>query len=234
MKRHIILTVLACASALSCSQEGIPTYQDLTTERFLSFVGTEADSASVSFYLYPGQDHIDWPLPVKASGWSDKDAQYRISVNSEFTTAGSADYSVPETFTFKASQAVDTAFIKLNYSSILDTEPLRLVLEIEESNDFRKGEQERLVSVIWFHNQLVKPDWWTSTVSSYYFGNYTEAKYKLYLQVVGVDLTGMSTSLVRHYALELAKYLDEQARNGNIIKEDDGTPMTIVAAGKVK
>jgi hypothetical protein len=74
----------------------------------------------------------------------------------------------------------------------------------------------------------VRPDWWTSAVSSYYMGNYSEAKYKLFLEVVKVDLDGADNSLIRHYALVFKRYLEERKAAGNPAREDDGTEMKVL------
>jgi len=85
------------------------------------------------------------------------------------------------------------------------------------------------VAIIWFHNNLVKPGWWTSTVTSYYLGSYSEAKYKLFLEVVKVDLDGADNSLIRHYALVFKKYLEDRKAAGDPALEDNGTEMTVAA-----
>ena len=109
---------------------------------------------------------------------------------------------------------------------------MRLTLKIEENENFKAGETAYQMYDLWFHNNLVKPDWWTSTVTSYYLGTFTELKYKYFLQVTKVDLAGASNSVIRHYALIFKAWLEEQAAAGNTITEANGTPMTVPAGGK--
>ena len=42
-------------------------------------------------------------------------------------------------FTFRPESQVDTFYVKLNYSSKLDNEKVRIVLELEETPDFKLG-----------------------------------------------------------------------------------------------
>ncbi len=230
MKLRYIFTVLA-ASALfaSCSKEEIKTYNDLTPDRYLQFSSSSAD---VSFFRYPGETTIQYPVIVKSSGYSETDMPYRISVVADSTTAASADYTMPETFTFLKGNVVDTFYVSLNYSEKLDANKMRLTLKVEETENFKAGETNYLMFDLWFHNNLVKPDWWTSSVTSYYLGTFSELKYKYFLQVTKVDLDGADNSTIRHYALIFKAWLEEQAAAGNPILEANGTPMTVPAGGK--
>jgi hypothetical protein len=109
---------------------------------------------------------------------------------------------------------------------------MRLTLKVEETENFKAGETNYLMFDLWFHNNLVKPDWWSSTVTNYYLGTFTELKYKYFLQVTKVDLDGADNSTIRHYALIFKAWLEEQAAAGNPILEANGTPMTVPAGGK--
>lgn len=230
MKLRYIFTILAAASLFaSCSKEEIKTYNDLTPDRYLQF---STKSEDVSFFRFPGETEIQYPVIVKSSGFGNVDMPYSISVVADSTTAGSADYTMPSTFTFLKGNVVDTFYVSLKYSDKLDASKLRLTLKIEENENFKAGESAYLMYDLWFHNNLVKPDWWTSTVTSYYLGTFTELKYKYFLQVTKVDLAGASNSVIRHYALIFKAWLEEQAAAGNTIKEADGTPMTVPAGGK--
>lgn len=230
MKIKYILTIVATAALFaSCSKEEIGTYNTLTPYRFLQFSTVESD---ISFFRYPGETSVNYPVIVKSSGYSETDMTYKISVVADSTTAAASDYSMPDSFVFKQKSAVDTFYVKLNYSEKLDTEKMRLTLKVEANEFFKEGETAYRMTDIWFHNNIVKPDWWTSTVTSYYLGTFTELKYKYFLQVVKVDLEGADNSTIRHYALIFKAWLQEQAANGNVITEANGTPMTVPAGGK--
>ena len=228
MNSKIIFAAALLAAAISCTKEKIATYDDLTRDRYIYFEKTEADSSDVSFYSYPGQKTVEYPVAVKSTGYSTKAGTYSVKVLDEYTTAGADDFSIPESFTFRPESDVDTFYVRLNYSSRLDSEKLRIVLELENTSDFKLGMTSSRVAVIWFHNNIVKPGWWTSTVSSYYLGSYSEAKYKLFLEVVKVDLDGADSSLIRHYALVFKAYLEERKAAGNPALEDDGTEMKVL------
>lgn len=228
MKSKMIFALALAAAAMSCTKEKIATYNESTKDRYIYFKLEETDSSDVSFYSYPGQTSIDYPVVVKSTGYSTKAQTYSVRAIPEYTTADASDFSLPETFTFRPESAVDTFYVRLNYSSKLDHEKFRIVLELEDTDDFKLGMTESRVAIIWFHNNIVRPDWWTSAVSSYYMGNYSEAKYKLFLEVVKVDLDGADNSLIRHYALVFKRYLEERKAAGNPALEDDGTEMKVL------
>ena len=228
MKYTKILLAVALIVA-ACAKENIPTYNEASGERFIYFAKAEQDSSDVSFYSYPGQKTIEYPVVVKSTGYSTSEGTFSVKVLKEYTTAGDGDYSLAEKFTFRPESQVDTFYVKLNYSSKLDNEKVRIVLELEETPDFKLGMTDSRVAIIWFHNNLVKPSWWNSSVSAYYLGTYSDAKYKLFLEVVKVDLDGADNSLIRHYTLVFKKYLEDRKAAGNPALEEDGTEITVIA-----
>ena len=228
MKYTKILLAAALIVA-ACAKENIPTYKEASGERYIYFAKAEQDSSDVSFYSYPGQTVIEYPVVVKSTGYSTSEGTFSVNVMKEYTTAGDGDYSLAEKFTFRPESQVDTFYVKLNYSSKLDNEKVRIVLELEETPDFKLGMTDSRVAIIWFHNNLVKPSWWNSSVSAYYLGTYSDAKYKLFLEVVKVDLDGADNSLIRHYTLVFKKYLEDRKAAGNPALEEDGTEITVIA-----
>ena len=228
MKYTKILLAAALIVA-ACAKENIPTYKEVSGERYIYFAKAEQDSSDVSFYSYPGQKVIEYPIVVKSTGYSTSEGTFSVNVLKEYTTAGDGDYSLAEKFTFRPESQVDTFYVKLNYSSKLDNEKVRIVLELEGTPDFKLGMTDSRVAIIWFHNNLVKPSWWSSSVSSYYLGPYSDAKYKLFLEVVKVDLDGADNSLIRHYTLVFKKYLEDRKAAGNPALEEDGTEITVIA-----
>lgn len=228
MKYTKILLAAALIVA-ACAKENIPTYKEVSGERYIYFAKAEQDSSDVSFYSYPGQKVIEYPIVVKSTGYSTSEGTFSVNVLKEYTTAGAGDYSLAEKFTFRPESQVDTFYVKLNYSSKLDNEKVRIVLELEETSNFKLGMTDSRVAIIWFHNNLVKPSWWSSSVSAYYLGPYSDAKYKLFLEVVKVDLDGADNSLIRHYTLVFKKYLEDRKAAGNPALEEDGTEITVIA-----
>ncbi|HJF70715.1 MAG TPA: DUF4843 domain-containing protein [Butyricimonas virosa] len=234
MKSIYILVIGAIYLLCSCSKEELLTYNNNTSERFIYFEKSEADSSEISFFTYPGETVINFPVIVKSSGFSNQDNEYKIIVMDEYTTAVPSDYEIPDKYVFKAGAIKDTCYIKLKYSSKLDSDKVRVVIKLASNENFTEGENTYQVAIIWFHNIISKPDWWTSTVTSYYLGTYSDLKYSLFNRIVGIDLTDADESTIRHYALVFKQYLEEQKAADNTILEVDGTEMTVVAGGKLK
>ena len=234
MKYIYIIVIGAIYSLYSCSKEEILTYNNNTSERFIYFEKSEADSSDISFFTYPGEIEINFPVVVKSSGFSNQDEEYKIVVMDEYTTALSSDYKIPDKLIFKAGAIKDTCYIKLKYSSKLDSDKVRVVIKLANNENFTEGESMYQVAIIWFHNIISQPDWWTSTVTSYYLGTYSDLKYSLFNSIVGVDLTDADESTIRHYALVFKQYLEEQKAAGNTVLEADKTEMTVVAGGRLK
>lgn len=227
--RHIFTILAAVVLFTNCAKEEIGTYNTLTSDRYISFASTKN---TVAFSRYPGQTTVEYPVIVNASGYSESDMEYKVSVVADSTTAAAADYSIPTSFTLPAKCVADTFYVQLNYSDKLDTEEMRLTLKVESNEFFKEGDVSYRMIDILFHNFLVQPTWWTSTVTTRYMGTFSELKYKYFLQVTKADLTDADNSTIRHYALVFKTWLAEQAAAGNTITEANGTPMTVPAGGK--
>jgi hypothetical protein len=62
IKRILPFFVLFFLVAIfGCKEQPIPTYEDLTSDRYIYFGRSEKDSLEVSFMFYPGQKVIDLP-----------------------------------------------------------------------------------------------------------------------------------------------------------------------------
>lgn len=231
--KKMIFFIIGLSVLLSCSEEVIKTYDELTPRRYIQFMSPEKDSVEISFFFFPGSETIDYPLPVQATGYSSEDEQYKISIVKDYTTAPEENYKLAEIQTFRSSYVVDTAYIKLVKSDFLNTNKVRVVLEVVENGVFLPGRKDHRVSIVWFHNIISQPEWWTLEVSATYLGRYSDKKYKLFLDVVGVDLREATSSEIRNYALHFKKYLNSEKEAGRTVYEDDGTEMVVSVLGNL-
>lgn len=95
MKYTKILLAAALIVA-ACAKENIPTYKEVSGERYIYFAKAEQDSSDVSFYSYPGQKVIEYPIVVKSTGYSTSEGTFSVNVLKEYTTAGDGGYSLEE------------------------------------------------------------------------------------------------------------------------------------------
>lgn len=228
---NIILSGIALLLvAAACTQLEIPTYNDLTQDRFVYFSSALKDSTTLSFVKYPGEKTIEFPVKVKASGFSDADASYKVSFVASESTATTSDCSLPSEFVFHGNTVEDSFILKINYAEKMDNNDIRIVLRIEESDGFKVGPTDYATKVILVNNKIVKPDWWVSSApyyATYYFGTYTEKKYRTFLEACKVNLDNTTRNEIRYYATLFKKYLMEQKEAGHPVLEDNGTEMTL-------
>jgi hypothetical protein len=78
-------------------------------------------------------------------------------------------------------------------------------------------------------DQVPEPDFWKAFIN--YFGSYSQDKYLLVLQVnqldIKDDLSGLAASFFENISKKTQAYLKEQAAKGNVIRERDGTAMSM-------
>lgn len=232
MKQLNILILGLFFSLLACEKSEIPTYNDLTSERYV-YSQRVKDSTEVSFVFYPGQTEIKVPFAVQISGAGLVDEYVHVKLVPEGTTADAALFEVPEKFVARAGHRYDTCWITVKKGAVLDLEKVRLQVRLVDGEDIKAGRSDCLDFVIWFSNLMSKPKWWDSYVTSYYFGTYTDEKLAAIMEFFGRDLAGSDESQFRQYALEFKQHLKERKAAGDPLKEKNGSEMTVPVLGNL-
>ena len=229
MKTKIFVALVSILAWIGCDRREIPTYD--TGTHYIEFEQETTDSTIFTFIYYPDVDYYELPVAVKIAGdEANRDLNYSIVVDEEYTTAESKHYSLPETMVFRQGMFHDTCYVRLNKTEDLSDRSVRLVLRLVETADLPVGKLENSVAVIQFSNTVARPDWWDSDVETYYLGTYSQKKFLLFLEVTGADLTDASTSEIRAAALLFKRYLLDHEGEPETIDED-GHPMTVPVLG---
>ena len=242
----MILMALAAAMVFtSCHKEGTKVYDGAMTVYFyspsvnftnLNFgkYNSYNDSLETSFFLFPGMQEVDLEMTVARTGFSSEDTRFKVSVVPGETTAAASDYALAGEFVFPGGAQTATFPVTIKYSPKLDSEAMRLVLRLEESSDYQVMSAERSMKVIIFHNDVLKPAWWTGVAYvSNGFGVFSKKKYELLMMISDNYPFDADTpaAVIRNYALLFRQYLREQKLAGNTVYEDDGKEMVIPAGG---
>lgn len=231
-RRHlllpVVLTMLFIAGA--CKKSSILTYN---AGSYIQFSHIYTDSSLFSFLAIPDKDTASVALPVQLVGNpANRDRVYKMSVVSALSTATDSNYFLPASFTLKAGQVTDTARIIVRKSAVISVHPVKLVLRLDSTSDLNVGQTEYSVSILYISNILSKPDWWNDYVAGYFLGDYSDKKYKLFIQVTGVaDLDPDDDAQLRYYTIEFKNYLLKEKDAGRTVYEDDGSEMTVAMIG---
>lgn len=231
MRYVITIIVLICFCA--CQEVKFATYD---ADNYVQFTRSLEDSTVVSFTFYPGEDELLWALPVEISGIPvESELQYNVVVDKERSTAieGTHFELLPE-MNIKPLAIGDTCWLKLMRTPEMETEEFRIVLRIIDSEALLRGPLAYSIAIVRVNDKITRPDWWDDNIVWYYLGEYSDKKYSLFIDVTGkADLTGLSDSEIREYALQFKYWLKAQKEEGNIIREDDenNTEMTVEVLG---
>ncbi|MBO9633941.1 MAG: DUF4843 domain-containing protein [Chitinophagaceae bacterium] len=228
--RNTITIVALLALMQSCSKDEIIRYD---SGDYIQFNKSYKDSSMFSFLALPDDDEAKTPLVVELVGKpSDKDRQYKITVANELTTATTAHYSLPSTFTLRANRTSDTAWVTVKKLPDLSVRPVRLVLKIESTDELKYGQVDYCVSILNISNVIARPDWWNQTVEWYYLGEYSDKKYSLFIQVTGLsEINSSNIDIVRYYTMKFKNYLLQEKDAGRTVYEENGTEMTVEMIG---
>jgi hypothetical protein len=230
---YMLPVVVVLLVAAACARDHITTYE---SEDYIHFDRRFADSSSFSFVAYPNDNEYAYPVVVALVGQSaPRDRAYNVEVIDSYTTAPAANYQMPTSFTLRANTFADTFRVKLVKTPDLQTRSVRLALRVTGSDDLLTGELERNVFVLWFTDRIGQPSWWDNTIRDYFLGNYSDKKYRLFIQVTGVgDMSGMEYYDRRYHTLIFKNYLrDEKAKGPEhiVYEEDNITEMSVTLVG---
>ncbi len=205
MKKYFIL-LLGLLSLFACKEDELELYK---ADNYLDFVqNSEKDSLSLSFFFHPGKDEIKIPLEIALTGdLLNEDKEFKLSID-ESSIATEDDVLFPEKFVFGANKTIDTVYFTLKKSAKLESDTCKLVLRIDDNNNFKRGIKEYSLRKIYFTSVVSKPLWWDVEIENIYLGEFTPAKYNLFCKVTGVsDLSDSKPSMIRQYALTFKRYL---------------------------
>jgi hypothetical protein len=193
------------------------------------------------------QNELDSILVVEAAGIPySVEKEYKISIDRQFTTAvEGTHFRMPDKTVFKAGAMRDTLAIKFIRTEEMKDSAFRLVLRVEENENFKLGQIEYQYKVFIVHDKIAQPAWWTTTqpsptlaylnVATNYLGTYSDLKYRYFIEVTGkVDFPGAladNISEIMNYARLFKYWLAEQKLNNNTILEENGNEMTVPVGG---
>jgi hypothetical protein len=228
--RFYCLLVLTLLMAGACKKDNIMLYNG---DSYIQFSKSYIDSSLFSFLALPDKDEATVAMPVELVGKpEDKDRTYKIEVDKSLSSAADANYSVPASFTLRAGHIVDTAWITLKKTPDLAVKPVKLVLKIAASDELQTGQAEYTLSILYISNVIARPDWWDENVTDNFLGDYSDKKYKLFIQVTGVsDVDGSDVDELRYYTILFKNYLLKEKDAGRTVYEANGTEMLVALIG---
>lgn len=226
MRKIYIPFILIAFLMFSCKEDKIMLYKSAD---FLQFNKAATDSSICSFLPYPDKGKIEFPLAIDLIGnLTQTDRKYRLEVVTDRTNAPKENYEIPAECVFRAGMYKDTCWITLKKTPGISQKPVKLVLKLVESPDFKVGQTERSMAVIYVSNVISKPDWWNSEVTYYYLGDYSDKKYHLFVQVTGkITINIKNSEELRLNTLKLKYYLLKEKEAGRTVYEEDGTEMKV-------
>jgi hypothetical protein len=102
---------------------------------------------------------------------------------------------------------------------------------LKDSKDFGLGSNGYNGAIIRITNMITKPQWWSTTVTNYFLGAYSDAKYRVFIKVTGVaDFDSSNPGLLREYTNQVKRHLIKMKEAGTPELEDDGSEMSVKMA----
>jgi hypothetical protein len=248
MKRLFYIGLIWIAA--SCKREPLTTYNAADNVYFNYSLGfnTFRDSMDFSFATRDAsvKDTVLLvPLGVTGMGAA-TDRTFKLVVDPASTAVAGTHYELPAAV-IHAGKVQDTLRLRFKRTADLASGKKKLVLRLEPNEFFKTDLQYRIlgtvgrdsVSVLRFSiaasDILSAGVYWNDYVP--YFGTFSIKKVKLIHDLLGMPLDFWTVSPTNerrasaiYYASSTARYLGDQAAQGNVINDEDGTPMKMGAA----
>lgn len=226
MKKIYILLTGLLILIFSCTEDKIMTYN---AGDYIQFSKIVTDSSTCSFLIDPSISEIKYPIAVELVGTpKEVDRKFRLGVLEKLTDAPKANYQLQESYTFRAGKVRDTCWLTIKKTPEIAVKPVRLVVKLEDSGDFKVGQTEYSASIIYISNKASKPNWWNDLVTAFYLGEYSDKKYRLFISLTKkIDIDISNTIELRDNTLVLKYYLQKEKDAGRTVFEEDGREMTV-------
>jgi hypothetical protein len=128
----------------------------------------------------------------------------------------------------KAGKVIDTCWISTIKTPQIAQQAVRLTVRLEETSAFKVGQTDKSAAIIYISNVLMKPGWWTERVTDSYLGEYSDKKYRLFIEVTGeAEIDSSNIPELRDYTLMLKNYLQKEKDAGRTVYEENGKEMTV-------
>lgn len=250
MKRLLYISILFMAVA--CKREPLTTYHVKDNIYFVNEVGTGnfVDTLDYTFaYSDASIKEAIVNLPLGIAGIpAVSSRQYKIVVDPASTALAGTHFELSEQV-FHSGRARDTLSIKLRRTSELISGTKKLILQLQPNDDFNTellyrtvpGSIIDTVSMVRFtitiSDILNSGPAWDATYARF-FGTFSLKKVRLIHELLGMPLdfwspatiAGARTSQAIYYAATMGRYLNDQAAKGNVILDENGSPMRMAAA----
>lgn len=230
---------------VSCSEEEILVNGNDTVYVIFDKDFTK-DTTTISFKMYNEGEDAVIAIPVSSFGQvQTEDLHFHVIADTARTNLASDLYVLPEDCVIKPGVEENTINIILKKSPEMATKTFNLALQVVEDGNIKQGTREFARAIISVTDRLFKPDWWSvndvgneenpgNSVEWYYLGEYSELKYKLFLEELKKDeviFDGKNKQVLRKYAIKLKNTVKninaERAAQGLEPLKDEQTGLLI-------
>ena len=192
------------------------------------------DSIQYNFGLAGKIEADRIPLEMIVSGSTpDYDRSYSVVIN-EATTAKEGEHFklLSGNLVIRKGRVSDTLWLDVMNCEELKGRNLYLQLDLQENNNFSLCFPDHNICKIYLSDIIEKPEWWDEWQDTEGLGQYTEKKFRLFVQVSGIaDLGKEEYPEKREAILKFKYYLEKEANQGNVILDEDNKPMTVAMYG---
>jgi len=248
MKR--LLYIIIIFALASCKRDPLITYNTDDNVYFKYTISTNyyVDSTNFSFAYRDAnvQDTI-LSVPVAVTGApAASDRPFKVIVDPASSAVAGTHYQLPE-MVIHAGKVIDTLRLHLKRAADLVAGSKKLILHLQPNEFFRTELRYKIINntardtadlitfSITMSDILDKGPFWDDYYAAY-FGTFSLKKVRFINDLLGMPLDFWSVvpdnqrrASATYYASTTSRYLSDQAAQGNIIDDEDGTPMTMGA-----
>lgn len=201
--KHLLVAII-CMFILSCKKSGDFLYTDIARIQFgpeprllYSTAAGLNDSLKRQTFVYLDNSTLIDTIyfDIYAMGnLSDKDRSFTLKqeqVNEEYNAVPGVHYKaftdsdVAGNYVIKAGQSHNLVPVILMRDASLKSNSAILKFSIVANENFQPGPEELLWRKVIFTDRISRPSAWNESVSTMYFGKYSEVKHKFMIKTTG-------------------------------------------------
>lgn len=247
--QYYIMAVLMCVSIIACKKSEIEAYHGQEVIYFndlLSNSVSQRDSVILSFARM-SDTAVDtiFNIPVAIMGKPvNRDRYFKVQVDQAASTAIAGKYydALPEQVLFKAGSVNGVLPIKIHRDKEMLKQIFSLTIQLVGNGDFQVNAAPANIGTtvvrrdrykVLMTDILIKPDWWSSSVDSY-FGTFSRKKVGVIETAAGYNLSQIEPYVLKYdwpfvnaVARTTQVYLNYQNAIGNTIMDENGQAMSM-------
>lgn len=224
--KPIIYLLLALGVLTSCQTNTLTPFEEEKSSIYFREFSKNVFLINHSFVFFKGDTAV-YNVSINITGMpTAKDRTFKLVADTASTAKIAIDYeALKETYTIPAGTYTVNVPIKIYRSASTKTKQLKIILKLEENNDFSLIRTASPIFSIVFSDFLTKPVNW----SDFDYRAYSQVKHRIFLELTkrteyptDAEITAQNAYFRYVVPLELKNHFEKMFNDGKPVYDENG------------